>query len=191
MLSEQEGPPPPPLLQLQRRKVGGGEEGKTEEQRRRGGGGGGPPTMSSGQKVENSPIFRGELLVLGRVTASFTLRPKKTMHSSTTLTPPQTSTKFHQRSEPNEPHLRSQWVKRLNKPPSGKTWKTFLFVFARNMSQAQQQYGGQKQYMYNASMTLKNQGNDEIKARGIDNALTFKWKIAVRCDIIQLSGKRQ
>ena len=32
------------------------------------------------------------------------------------------------------------------------------------MSQAQQQYGGQKQYMYNASMTLKNQGNDEIKA---------------------------
>ena len=35
------------------------------------------------------------------------------------------------------------------------------------MSQAQQQYGGQKQYMYNASMTLKNQGNDEIKALDI------------------------
>ena len=34
----------------------------------------------------------------------------------------------------------------------------------RNMNQAQQQYGGQKQYMYNASMTLKNQGNDHIKA---------------------------
>ena len=31
------------------------------------------------------------------------------------------------------------------------------------MSQAQQQYGGQKQYMYNASMELKNQGNADIK----------------------------
>ena len=36
------------------------------------------------------------------------------------------------------------------------------------MSQAQQQYGGQKQYMYNASMTLKNQGNDEIKAAALE-----------------------
>lgn len=40
-----------------------------------------------------------------------------------------------------------------------------------NMSQAQQQYGGQKQYMYNASMTLKNQGNDEIKAQKYSDAL--------------------
>jgi hypothetical protein len=39
-----------------------------------------------------------------------------------------------------------------------------LQAWQRNMNQAQQQYGGQKQYMYNASMTLKNQGNDHIKA---------------------------
>eukprot|EP00435_Cladocopium_sp_Y103_P018264 s2781_g4.t1 len=41
----------------------------------------------------------------------------------------------------------------------------------RNMNQAQQQYGGQKQYMYNASMTLKNQGNDHIKAQKYADAL--------------------
>lgn len=40
-----------------------------------------------------------------------------------------------------------------------------------NMNQAQQQYGGQKQYMYNASMTLKNQGNDHIKAQKYADAL--------------------
>eukprot|EP00913_Durusdinium_trenchii_P028735 g26949.t1 len=52
------------------------------------------------------------------------------------------------------------------------------------MNQAQQQYGGQKQYMYNASMELKNQGNADIKAgkyaealksysRAIDNLKMF------------------
>ncbi|CAJ1450019.1 unnamed protein product [Effrenium voratum] len=40
-----------------------------------------------------------------------------------------------------------------------------------NMSQAQQQMGGQKQYMYNASMTLKNDGNDFIKAQQYADAL--------------------
>ena len=57
------------------------------------------------------------------------------------------------------------------------------------MSQAQQQYGGQKQYMYNASMTLKNQGNDEIKApaaapeipyllwvKGWEGGVTRQWR---------------
>ncbi|CAK9114771.1 unnamed protein product [Durusdinium trenchii] len=53
-----------------------------------------------------------------------------------------------------------------------------------SMNQAQQQYGGQKQYMYNASMELKNQGNADIKAgkyaealksysRAIDNLKMF------------------
>eukprot|EP00439_Symbiodinium_sp_Y106_P057718 s5291_g8.t1 len=40
-----------------------------------------------------------------------------------------------------------------------------------SMSQAQQQMGGQKQYMYNASMQLKNEGNDHIKAQKYSDAL--------------------
>ncbi|CAE7364827.1 OEP61, partial [Symbiodinium pilosum] len=40
-----------------------------------------------------------------------------------------------------------------------------------SMSQAQTQMGGQKQYMYNASMQLKNEGNDHIKAQKYSEAL--------------------